>query len=295
MKRLLMGWVVLLGLGPALALAQPVITAPLVRESVAQTSPPATAPANRPEAARAEPGLAETGTDADAGAGAGAAAAPADIDPWERRNRKIHRFNRGVDRYFARPVAKGYKAVTPKPLRSGIRNFFVNIFQPLTAVNLILQGRPGAAASTLGRFSLNIVLGLGGLADPATDAKMKLYREDFGQTFAVWGWRRSRYLEVPFLGPSTPRDLLGFVAEIPIQPYQWVETPERYGVIALNLLSIRAELLSSEELIKDSGDEYLLFRSAYLQSRDFQINDRSARDQLPDYLLDDPDADEGEE
>ena len=181
----------------------------------------------------------------------------------------------------------------PRPLRSGIHNFFINIFQPLTALNLLLQARPGAAASTLGRFSLNVVLGLGGLADPASDAKMKLYREDFGQTFAVWGWRNSRYLEVPFLGPSTPRDLLGWGAELPIQPYQLVETPERYGVVALNLLSIRADLLSSEELIKDSGDEYLLFRSAYLQTRDFQINDRTARDQLPDYLLDESGSDEG--
>ncbi len=283
MKRLLIGWVVLLWFPPTLLLAQPVITVPLVREAPAQAKEPTQLATNQPEVNSTPEIVADSSADV---------AVPAAIDPWEKRNRGVHRFNRSFDRHFARPVAKGYRAVTPKPLRSGIHNFFINIFQPLTAVNLLLQGRPGAAASTLGRFSLNIVLGLGGLADPATDAKMKLYREDFGQTFAVWGWRRSRYLEVPFLGPSTPRDLLGFGVELPLQPYQLVHTPERYGVVALNLVSIRADLLSSEELIKDSGDEYLLFRSAYLQSRDFQINDRTARDQLPDYLLDESGPDE---
>lgn len=291
MKRLWIGWVVLLWLPSAGALAQPVITAPLVRVPEARTNQPVVVPVNVPAA---EPVNDEAAKDVPTESELGSAApVDFDIDPWEKRNRKIHRFNRGVDRHFLRPVAKGYRAVTPKPLRSGIHNFFINIFQPLTAVNLLLQGRPGAAASTLGRFSLNVVLGIGGLADPASDAKMKLYREDFGQTFAVWGWRRSRYLEVPFLGPSTPRDLFGFATEIPLQPYQLVNTPERYGVIAINVVSIRADLLSKEDLIKDSGDEYLLFRSAYLQTRDFQINDRSARDQLPDYLLDASEPDEG--
>lgn len=208
-------------------------------------------------------------------------------DPWEHYNRRMHRFNAKFDKAIARPLAKTYQKITPSPLRTGIHNFFVNIFQPISALHLILQGRPGAAGATIGRFTMNLTLGLGGLFDPATDANIKLHKEDLGQTLAVWGWKHSRYFELPLLGPSTLRDGIGFAGDIQIAPYQFVDQPERYYLIGLNVTSLRAGFLSSEALIKDSGDEYLLLRSAYLQKRDYDIHDRTARDQLPDYLQED--------
>ncbi len=214
-------------------------------------------------------------------------------DPWQGYNRSMHKFNVKVDRYVAKPLAKGYVKITPKPLRTGIRNFFVNLFQPLSAAHLLLQGRPGASGAALGRFALNATLGLGGLLDPATDAGIALRREDLGQTMAVWGWDNSRYFELPFLGPSTVRDAFGFAGDFQVSPIGYVESPERYYLLSLYLIDVRAGALAGEKLVRGGdGDDYTLIRDAYLQARDFQIHDRTARDELPDYLLDDDALDE---
>lgn len=222
-------------------------------------------------------------------------------DPWQGYNRGMHKFNRAVDENFLKPVAKGYKKITPKPIRTGISNFFVNLFQPLSAVHFLLQGRPGAAGAALGRFALNATLGLGGLFDPATDAGIPLRREDLGQTLAVWGWNNSRYFELPFLGPSTLRDAFGFAGDAlfadnaKVSPFDYVNTPERYYVLGLYLIDLRAGALAGEKLVRGGdGDDYVLIRDAYLQNRDFQIHDRTARDELPDYLQDDDSLDGGE-
>jgi len=215
-------------------------------------------------------------------------------DPWQGYNRAMHKFNNKVDRYVAKPLAKGYNKVTPKPIRIGVRNFFVNLFQPLSAVHLLLQGRPGASGAALGRFALNATLGLAGLLDPATDAGIPLRREDLGQTLAVWGWDKSRYMEIPFLGASTVRDGFGFVGDFQVSPFNYVDTPERYYGLGLYLVDVRAGALAGEKLVRGGdGDDYLLIRDAYLQARHFQIHDRTARDELPDYLQEDDTQDEG--
>lgn len=212
-------------------------------------------------------------------------------DPWQPFNRRVHNFNRGLDRYIAKPLARGYVAVTPRPIRSGVSNFFINLFQPLTAVHQLLQGKPGQAGSALGRFTLNVVLGLGGVLDPATDAGIPLRQEDLGQTLAVWGWKDSRYLVLPFFGPSTTRDGVGIVGDSFASPYQIPDDDEvKYGLRGLELIDTRANLLGAEEFIRDADDEYLIFRDAFLQRRHFMIND--GRDETPDYLLEDFDFDD---
>lgn len=213
------------------------------------------------------------------------------VDPWEGFNRPVHQFNQKLDRYIARPVARGYTQVVPRPLRIGISNFFVNLFQPLTAAHQILQGKPGQAASSVGRFSLNVVLGLGGIFDPATDAGIPLRQEDLGQTLAVWGWKDSRYLVLPFLGPSTPRDGFGIIGDNFANPYQLVDDKDvRIGLRALQLIDLRASFLGADQFARDVEDDYLIFRDGYLQRRDFQIRD--GQDQTPDYLLEEFDFDD---
>lgn len=206
-------------------------------------------------------------------------------DPWQPFNRRMHAFNRGLDRYLAKPLARGYLKVVPRPIRTGVGNFFINLFQPLTAAHQILQGKPAQAGTSIGRFLLNVVLGVGGVFDPASDAGIPLRQEDLGQTLAVWGWKESNYLVLPFLGPSTTRDGFGTVGDSFASPYRIPEDDEvKYGLRGLQLVSDRAGLLGAEEFIKDAEDEYLIFRDAYLQRRRFQIED--GRDQTPDYLLD---------
>jgi phospholipid-binding lipoprotein MlaA len=220
--------------------------------------------------------------------------APANIsgayDPWERFNRKVHRLNNVVDRRVARPLARAYVRLTPRPVRLGVSNFFNNLGQPIAAVNALLQGKPKQAAQSLGRFVLNTTLGIGGVFDPASDTPLPNRSEDFGQTLGVWGWKRSRYLELPLFGPRTVRDVLGMVGDAPLSPLRQVEADRfRVPIQGLQLVDVRTQLLSTDSLREGVEDDYALVRDAWSQRRDYQIfGDRQLEGEtdLPDYLLD---------
>ena len=221
-----------------------------------------------------------------------AAQMPGAYDPWERYNRVMHRINNAVDRSVARPLARFYVAVTPRPVRLGVGNFFNNLGQPVTAVNAILQGRPVQAGHALGRFVLNSTLGIGGIFDPASDANLDRRSEDFGQTLGVWGWDRSRYVELPLFGPRTVRDVLGIVGDAPLSPLRQVDPDKiRIPLQGLQLVDVRTQLLSTDSLREGAADDYALVRDAWLQRRNYQIHgDRMSEDvdeSLPDYLRDD--------
>lgn len=211
-------------------------------------------------------------------------------DPWERYNRSMHRFNNVVDRAVAQPLARTYVRAVPRPVRLGVTNFFNNLGQPVSAVNALLQGKPGQAAHSLGRFVVNSTLGIAGIFDPATDAKLDNRREDFGQTLGVWGWKRSRYVELPLFGPRTLRDTFGMVADAPLSPVRGIEEDKvRVGLQGLQLVDVRAQLLAIDSLREGAEDDYALVRDAWMQRRDYQISgDRllDSDDTLPDYLKD---------
>ncbi|UYK76943.1 VacJ family lipoprotein [Xanthomonas sacchari] len=216
--------------------------------------------------------------------------APQSYDPWEKFNRKVHAFNNVVDRGVARPLARAYVNVVPRPVRLGVTNFFDNLSSPLTMVNQLLQGRPLQAGQTLSRFLINSTLGIGGIFDPATDANLPRRSEDFGQTLGVWGWRRSRYLELPLFGPRTVRDAFGLVGDAPLSPLQQIEEDRvRIGLQGLQLVDTRAQLLSLDSLRDQAPDEYQLTRDAWLQRRNYQIESdmrghKRQDDDLPAYL-----------
>lgn len=211
-------------------------------------------------------------------------------DPWERYNRPMHRFNNAVDRTVARPLARGYVKVVPRPMRLGVSNFFSNLGQPVSAVNALLQGKPTQAAHSLGRFVLNSTLGIVGIFDPATDAHLQNRSEDFGQTLGVWGWKRSRYVELPLFGPRTLRDVVGMAGDAPLSPLRGVEADRtRIPLQGLQLVDIRSQLLATDALREGAADDYALLRDAWSQRRHYQIfGDRPGKDdtQLPDYMLD---------
>jgi phospholipid-binding lipoprotein MlaA len=204
-------------------------------------------------------------------------------DPWERANRRVYAFNRGFDRVAFLPVARGYQRVTPPLLRRGISNFFDNLQQPVSALNLLLQGRPGQAGTALGRFALNTTLGVGGILDPATEARIPRRSADFGQTFAVWGWHDSRYMVLPLFGPSTGRDTWGRVINSRFSMVSEVARREGAEISVLYGIDARARALSAESMLVGAADEYAMVRDAYLQWRRCQIIDCS--EELPDYLL----------
>ncbi len=219
------------------------------------------------------------------------AQAPVSYDPWEKFNRKVHTFNNAVDHAIARPLARAYVAAIPRPVRLGVGNFFDNLRQPLTMVNQFLQGRPRDATQTFGRFLLNSTVGIGGIFDPASDLKMKRRSEDFGQTLGTWGWRRSRYLELPFFGPRTVRDVVGLAGDLPLSPVRQIEDDKtRIFLQGLNLVDTRAQLLSLDSLREGAVDDYALVRDSWLQRRNYQIEShrtqKPAEEELPEYLQD---------
>jgi phospholipid-binding lipoprotein MlaA len=203
-------------------------------------------------------------------------------DPWEPFNRGVHDFNMGFDRAVVRPIARGYDTVMPDAPQRGVRNFFRNLEYPVTFLNLLLQGKVSESLEATGRFLMNSTLGLLGFFDVATKAGMPRYDEDFGQTLAVWGWKDSRYLVVPFLGPFTVRDLggrgiVGYASPLAYAAREY----NTYAPIIVDLITLRAALLPLDQDIEASNDPYAFIRDAYLQHREFEIYDGDPP--APDY------------
>lgn len=195
-----------------------------------------------------------------------------EIDPLEGLNRQTQAFNDGFDRILLRPVAQGYQSIAPEFVEIGVANFFSNLGDPFIAVNQLLQGKPSLAVQDLGRFLVNSTIGIGGVMDPADSFGLEKHREDFGQTLAVWGVEQSPYLVIPFLGPATIRDGFGnAVGAWGFPPRYMPHVPTRNQIYMAWLISQRAALLSQTQLLR--GDRYLFLRDAYLQQRDYNIND----------------------
>jgi phospholipid-binding lipoprotein MlaA len=193
-------------------------------------------------------------------------------DPWEGLNRRVHAFNNVVDRAVARPLATAYTHVVPRFARTGVTNFFSNLRAPVTITNQLLQGRPGDAWDSLGRFVMNSTLGIGGLFDPASRALVPRRSEDFGQTLGAWGWRSSRFVELPFFGPRTVRDVFGLAGDIPLSPIRTIDDDKlRIGLQGLQLVDMRSQLMALDDIRDSAVDEYALTRDAWLQRRNYQI------------------------
>ncbi|MGM0569224.1 VacJ family lipoprotein [Marinobacter sp.] len=194
-------------------------------------------------------------------------------DPWEPWNRQVFAFNQTVDDWVLRPVAEGYQFVMPSAADRAVTNFFNNLTEVRNFINSVLQLKGEHAVVAAGRFTYNTVFGLGGLFDVATAFDLPERPEDFGQTLGYWGVESGPYLMLPFLGPSSPRDFTGTATDSLAFPSLWdyAESPDRYYALALNIVDTRADLLSAEGFV--SGDSYVFVRNAYLQRREYLIND----------------------
>jgi phospholipid-binding lipoprotein MlaA len=195
-------------------------------------------------------------------------------DPWERFNRASYTVTDKVDRAVVKPVAKGYKAVTPDFVETGISNFFDNITYPRVFVNDLLQGKGVSALHDTGRFLLNTTVGVGGLFDPATSAGLQKNDEDFGQTLGKWGVPSGPYFFIPLLGPSTVRDAFGRIPDQFTEASIYIDNSSvRYGLLGLGLINTRAQLLDTEKALNGVYDRYALIRTVYLQQREYKVRD----------------------
>ena len=204
-----------------------------------------------------------------------------ETDPLKDLNQKTHNLNQTLDLQVASPVARFYKRITPDFIEIGVTNFTQNVEDLSIGVNNILQGKIKSGFSDLGRFTLNSTIGIAGFLDIATDMGLEKHDEDFGQTLAVWGVPDGPYLVLPGLGPSTMRDTLAMIPDAFLTPL-WLIDHDRtsYSLTAIDLIDTRARYLGLESVV--IGDEYLFYRDAYLQSRQFEIKDGEIEDDFDD-------------
>ena len=194
-------------------------------------------------------------------------------DQNEDFNRQSYEFSEAVDGRVLAPVARGYQSVAPDLVETGIANFFANLRSLDSSANGLLQGKPERSAVDAMRFVVNSTVGLGGLFDVATPAGLHRQEEDFGQTLAVWGWRKSRYIYVPLFGPSTVRDLPVLIVR-GLLPRLILGDYHNLGISGLDVVSARAEALALTETRDASAlDAYVFTREAYVQRRKFLIYD----------------------
>jgi len=195
-------------------------------------------------------------------------------DPWEGFNRKVYAFNDGLDKVILRPVAVGYDKILPDPVQNGVGNFFRNLDGVVTFVNQVLQGKGAQSADTLGRFLVNSTVGLLGFFDVATKMGIPFYNEDLGQTLAKWGYTDSRYLMLPFFGPSTVRDGVGRYTDSFYHPVGVaIHGRNEWGYWIARGIDQRANFLEQDSELRQAYDPYVLMRDVWLQNRQYQIYD----------------------
>lgn len=216
-------------------------------------------------------------------------------DPLEPMNRAIFRFNDAVDRAVLEPVARGYRYVTPEPVRGSVRSFLANLRSPVILANDLLQGEGDRAGTTLSRFMINTSLGLGGLFDIAGPLGYEQHEEDLGQTLGAHGLRPGAYLMLPFLGPSNVRDAAGRVGDYFLDPLSHccVGTEARIARFGTNAVAEREQAIEVvDDLRRNTLDMYSTVRSAYSQRRAAQIRNGAApTDGSYDDIFKDPEAD----
>ena len=201
---------------------------------------------------------------------------PSPHDPWEPFNRSVFEFNEGLDAYLLKPVVAGYRFVLPEFLRDGIYNFFSNYGDIYNIFYNLLQGKPGYAFNDFMRVAVNTTMGLGGFIDLATPGGLEKHKEDWGQTFGVWGVPAGPYVVLPFFGPSNVRDTFGTVADLESDYlFKYVkDVGLRNSITGLRVVNARNTYYEAGDLLDGAAiDKYSFMRDAYIQRRQYQINE----------------------
>lgn len=194
-------------------------------------------------------------------------------DPYEKFNRAIFSFNRFIDKIFIRPITLVYDKFLPSFIQRGIGNFFNNLATIPSIPNDILQLNIIRAFSDTWRFAINTTAGIGGLIDISGKLGMDNTNNDLQLTFMKWGAKKTPYLVLPFLGPTSFRDFIGLSINYEyLTIYPWIHpNRDRYALIGLWYVQTRDQLLQGDKLVDEAYDPYILVRSAYLQHREYLL------------------------
>jgi phospholipid-binding lipoprotein MlaA len=218
-----------------------------------------------------------------------------EYDPWEPMNTNIFEFNRQLDRFVLKPVAKGYNFVVPDLVQVGISNIFSNLRFGPRFLNNVFQGKLKGAGIEVGRFLINSTVGLAGFFDLAKHIDLVTPEEDLGQTLGFYGVKPGPYLVLPLLQPFTVRDLVGYVGDIFLNPINWLVVPIievdgvpsvvahkdrtmasliQIGARVLNIVNERSRNLETYQGVEEATlDLYTAVRNAYLQKRAQEIRE----------------------
>ena len=201
-------------------------------------------------------------------------------DPLEGPNRFVFSINRAVDTIAVRPVAVLYRDWMPAPGQRGLHNVLENLGEPVTAINEVVQGAPGRAATTVGRFLINSTIGVAGLFDVASAIGMSKTKEGMGDTIGYYAGVEPEnggfYMVLPVIGPSNARDGVGLAIDAAVDPFSiitfgisstagWIYSGARYGATVVDRRS--RTLFALDDLEKNSVDYYAALKSAYTQQR----------------------------
>jgi phospholipid-binding lipoprotein MlaA len=207
----------------------------------------------------------------------------AEADPWEAGNRRLFAFNEGADRVLVRPATGVYRTVVPAAARRGVSNAYGTLGEPLNFVNALMQGKVKSAFRAADRLLVNGILGLG-VADHATDLGLDEQPHDFGQTMAVWGVPSGPFVIMPFFGPSTARDGIGFIVDFFGDPTRFAErrllsAAANWAELGVDVLDTRSGLMDrGEQLLVGAADPYATTRAGWLQLRRYQLFDGAPPD-----------------
>ncbi|MFN7197664.1 MAG: VacJ family lipoprotein, partial [Hylemonella sp.] len=183
-------------------------------------------------------------------------------------------FNEAVDNAVLKPVAQGYQKAVPEIVRTWVGNFFGNLNDAWSLVNLVLQAKPRQAYDMTVRVTTNTVLGLGGFLDIASEAGIARHDEDFGQTLGWWGLPSGPYLVLPLLGPSQIRETAALPLDMGWDSSFVQHDTTRWSITALEAIDTRASLLNATGLLDTVAlDRYSFVRDAYVQRRQSLVYD----------------------
>lgn len=210
-------------------------------------------------------------------------------DPFEGYNRAMFSFNEGLDNAVIKPVAKGYKAVTPSFFRTHVGNFFSNLRDVWGTANAGLQFKGEKFATGLFRVGVNSTFGFGGLVDVASSLGLDRPQEDFGQTLGYWGVKPGPFIVWPVFGPSNVRDTIGMIADGFAYPVAYIDDDgTRWGLVALNGINLRAQLLGVDDVADSAAlDKYTFIKNAYMQRRLNMVYDGNPPVDDADYQFED--------
>lgn len=214
-------------------------------------------------------------------------------DPLEPVNRAIFGFNEFLQAIILQPLAELYTLMLPDVARDVVRNVMNNLRTPVVLANDVLQGEAGNAWRTTQRFVINSTIGIGGVFDVAKEMGIERHDEDFGQTLAVWGVPEGFYLVLPILGPSSPRDAVGFLGDVFLDPATyWADNTDNEGALfgrrGMRGVDTYSRVMDDLQKLKETSiDYYAVVRSVYRQQRKIDIRNGTPREApLPDIRYD---------